>query len=185
MGGARKGQEGDGRVAIEAAQAARRETITPGEACPYCTGPLEARGFRSLSVPDMPPPQRIVYQLERKNCPRCRKFIQARAPAVLHKSLFGNQLTTQAVFLHYRHGAPRGQVCEQSGIGLGGGLALLHCVASRLKRLEYRQAPVHDAAETSWRNDGRCGCDRLFAMLTLSVLRPSPGDPELECGAEP
>ena len=53
-------------------------------------------------------------------CPRCGKTVQARAPEVLPKSLYGNQLITQVVFLHYRQGIPMGRLCDQLGIGLGG-----------------------------------------------------------------
>ena len=178
VGGARPGHEGHGRATIEAAQADRGETVTLGEACPYCAGPLEARGFRSRSVLDTPPlrAQRIVYQLQRKYCPRCRKFIQAPAPSVLPRSLVGNQLIVQVVFLHYRHGVPMGRVCEQLGIGLGTAFALLHRVASLFAGLipklldEYRQAPVRHADETGWRTDGRSGYVWLFATPTLSVF---------------
>lgn len=178
LGGARRGHEGHGRATIEAAQADRWETVPVGDACPDCAGPLEARGSRSRSVLDTPPlrAQRIVYQLQRKYCPRCEKFIQARAPGVLPKSLVGNQLMTQAVFLHYRHGVPVGRVCQLLGIGLGTAFALLHRVASLfagvLPRLlqEYRQAPVRHADETGWRTDGRSGYAWLFATPTLSLF---------------
>ncbi len=183
VGGAQLGHPGHGRAAIDAAQADRCETVTVGEACPHCAGRLEERGFRSRSVLDTPPlrAQRVVYQLQRKYCPRCRKFIQARAPGVLPKSLFGNQLITQVIFLHYRHGVPMGRACEQFGIGLGAAFTLLHRVASRFKDLvvklleEYRQAPVRHADETGWRTDGRSGYVWLFATPTLSVFlfRPS------------
>ncbi|MGH9448398.1 MAG: IS66 family transposase, partial [Terriglobia bacterium] len=151
--------------------------------CPYCAGPLEKRGFHSRSVLDAQPlrAQRVVYQLQRKYCSRCRKFIRARAPGVLPKSLFGNQLITQVVFLHYCHGLPMGRVGQQLGIGRGAAFAMLHRVASLFAGLipqllqEYRQAPVRHADETSWRNDGRSGYAWLFATPNLSVFlfRPS------------
>jgi len=65
----------------------------------------------------------------------CRKFIRARAPSVLRKSLFGNRLLTQVVFLHYLYGLRLGRVCQQLGIGLGAAMALLHRVASLFKGL--------------------------------------------------
>jgi len=178
VGGARLGHKGHGRATIEATQADRGETLTLGEACPYCAGPLEARGFRSRSVLDTPPlrAQRTVYRLQRKYCPRCDKFVQARAPGVLSKSLVGNQLMVQVIFLHCRHGIPMGRVCEQFGIGLGTAFALLHRLASLFRGViprlleEYRQAPVRHADETGWRNDGRSGYAWLFATPTLSVF---------------
>jgi transposase len=178
VGGARRGHEGHGRQAIPAAQADRLETVRAEGNCPYCAGPLEEKGFRSRSVLDTQPlrAQRIVYRLQRQYCPRCRKTIQAPAPGVLPKSLFGNQLITQVVFLHYRHGLPMGRVCQQLGIGLGTVFALLHRVASLFAGLipkllqQYRQAPVRHADETGWRNDGRSGYAWLFATPTLSVF---------------
>jgi hypothetical protein len=120
--------------------------------------------------------QRIVYQLQRKYCPHCRKFIRARAPSVLPKSLFGNQLVTHVVFLHYLCGLSLGRVGQQLGIGLGAAVALLHRVATLFKGLvlklleEYRQAPVRHADETGWRHDGRSGYAWLFATPLLCVF---------------
>ncbi len=178
VGGARRGHQGHGRTRIEASQADRCETVPVGETCPTCAGPLQSRGCRSRSVLDAQPlrAQRIVYRLQRKYCPHCRKFIRARAPSVLRKSLFGNQLLTQVVFLHYLYGLPLGRVCQQLGIGLGAAMALLHRVASLFKGLlpklleEYRQAPVRHADETGWRNDGRSGYAWLFATPLLCVF---------------
>jgi hypothetical protein len=178
VGGARRGHKGHGRATIEASQADRCQTVPVGEACPTCAGPLQSRGSHSRSVLDAQPlrAQRIVYRLQRKYCPRCHKFIRAQAPSVLPKSLFGNQLVTQVVFLHYLCGLPLGRVCQQLGIGLGAAVALLHRVASRFQGLvpklleEYRQAPVRHADETGWRNDGRSGYAWLFATPLLCVF---------------
>lgn len=178
VGGARRGHPGHGRTRIEASQADRCQTVPVEGACPRCDGPLEARGFRSRSVLDAQPlrAQRIAYRLQRKYCPRCDQFVQARAPSVLPRSLFGNQLVTQVVFLHYFYGQPLGRVCQQLGIGLGAAFAALHRVASLFKDWvpqlleEYRRAPVRHADETGWRNDGRSGYAWLFATPLLSVF---------------
>jgi transposase len=178
VGGARRGHQGHGRATIEASQADRCETVPVGDTCPTCAGPLQSRGFLSRSVIDAQPlrAQRIAYQLERKYCAHCDKFIRAKPPSVLPKSLFGNQLLTQVVFLHYLYGLPLGRVCQQLGIGLGAAFALLHRAASLFKDLvprllqEYRQAPVRHADETGWRNDGRSGYAWLFATPLLSVF---------------
>jgi transposase len=177
-GGARRGHKGHGRTSIPASHADRCETVSAGETCPHCAGPLQNRGCHSRSVLDAQPlrAQRIVYRLERKYCPRCGKFIRAKAPSVLPKSLFGNQLLTQVVFLHYLVGLPLGRVCPQLGIGVGAAVALLHRAASLFKGVvpqlleEYRQAPVRHADETGWRNDGRCGYAWLFATPLLCVF---------------
>jgi transposase len=137
VGGARPGHKGHGRATLAASQADRCEAVPIGEACPTCAGPLQRRGFRSRSVLDAQPlrVQRIVYRLQKKYCPPCRKFIRGQAPTVLPKSLFGNQLVTQVVFLHYLYGLPSGRVCPQLGIGLGAAFALLHRVASLFQGL--------------------------------------------------
>jgi transposase len=178
VGGARRGHKGHGRATIEASQADRCEAVPVGDTCPACAGPLQSRGFHSRSVLDAQPlrAQRIVYQLQRKYCPHCDKFILAKAPRVLPKSLFGNQLLTQVVFLHYLCGLTLGQIGEQLGLGLGAAVALLHRVASLFQALvpklleEFRQAPVRHADETGWRNDGHSGYAWLFATPLLCVF---------------
>jgi transposase len=178
VGGARRGHPGHGRATIPASQADRCETVPLGETCPHCAGPLQDRGFHDRSVLDAQPlrAQRIVYRLQRKYCPSCRKFIRARAPSVLPKSLFGNQLVTQVVFLHYLCGLTLGQIGEQLGVGVGAAVALLHRVAALSQGLvpklleEFRQAPVRHADETGWRNDGRSGYAWLFATPLLCVF---------------
>jgi transposase len=178
VGGARHGHPGHGRTKIEASQADRCQTVPVGDTCPHGAGPLQNRGCHSRSVLDAQPlrAQRIVYRLQRKYCPHCDKFIRARAPSVLPKSLFGNQLLTQVIFLHYLVGLPLGRVCQQLGIGLGAAVALLHRAAARFQGVvpqlleEYRQAPVRHADETGWRNDGRSGYAWLFATPLLCVF---------------
>ena len=75
----------------------------------HCGGALEHKEYRDRSVIDSQPlrAEPILYQLERARCRRCGKTVQARAPEVLPKSLYGNQLITQVVFLHYRQAPVR------------------------------------------------------------------------------
>ena len=183
-GGARLQHVGHGRRAVDPASADRIETVMLSTTlCPYCAGPLEEKGFRDRSMLDSRPlrAERIVCRLQRKYCPRCQKAVQARAPGLLPKSLWGNQLLTHILFLHYQHGIPMGRICEQLGIGLGTAFAILHRMAALFQPLlpqlieQYRQAPVRHADETSWRNDGRSGYAWLFATpnLCLFLFRPS------------
>ncbi len=177
-GGARPNHVGHGRRAIQRGSADRIETVPLGPSCPYCGGPLKHKDFRHRSVIDtlLQRGQRILYRLQRKYCPRCDKVVQARAPAVLPQSWCGNQLLTQAVFLHYFHGIPLGTLCKQFGVGLGTVCQLLHRVArlfqGAMPKLieQYRQAPVRHADETRWRNDGRSGYAWLFATPTLCLF---------------
>lgn len=182
-GGARPNHVGHGRRAVPPGGADRIEAVPLGPACPYCGGPLQHKDFRNRSVIDTPLQrgQHILYRLQRKYCPRCDKVVQARAPAVLPRSWCGNQLLTQAVFLHYFHGIAMGTLCKQFGVGSGTLFEMLHRVAALLQGAlpqlieEYRQAPVRHADETRWRNDGRSGYAWLFATPTLGLFlfRPS------------
>jgi transposase len=177
-GGARLKHAGHGRRAVDAATADRIEEVCVGPSCPHCGDPLEKKGFRDRSVLDSRPmcAERILYRLERTYCRRCNKTVQARAPGVLPKTLVGNQLITQVVLLHYRHGIPLGRICEQTGVGLGTVIAILHRMAALFGGLreklitDYRQAPVRHADETGWRTDGRSGYAWLFATPKLSLF---------------
>jgi len=177
-GGAKPGHTGHGRQAVEDRDAERIETISAGPACPHCGTALEHKEYRDRSVIDSQPlrAQPVLYQLERARCPRCGKTVQARAPAVLPKSLYGNQLVTQVVFLHYRQGIPMGRLCDQLGLGLGAVFDILHRMAALFRGViarlieEYRQAPVRHADETGWRTDGRSGYAWLFASATVSLF---------------
>jgi len=177
-GGAKPGHPGHGRQTVEESAATRIETIAVGASCPHCGGPLEHKEYRDRSVIDSQPlrAEPILYQLERARCPRCAKTVQARAPGVLPKSLYGNQLITQVVFLHYRQGIPMGRLCDQLGIGLGAVFEILHRMAALFRGVmgklieEFRQAPVRHADETGWRTDGRSGYAWLFASATVSLF---------------
>ena len=151
------------------ANTAEEQRSKPGGAKPGHTG----HGRQAVEDSDA---ERILYQLERARCPRCGKTVQARAPEVLPKSLYGNQLITQVVFLHYRQGIPMGRLCDQLGIGLGAVFDILHRMAALFRGVipkligEYRQAPVRHADETGWRTDGRSGYAWLFASTTVSLF---------------
>ncbi len=177
-GGAQPGHAGHGRQAVEDTAAERIETIAVEPACPYCGGVLEHKEYRDRPVIDSQPlrAEPILYQLERARCPRCGKTVQARAPEVLPKSLYGNQLVTQVVFPHHRQGVPMGRLCDQPGISLGAVVDILHRMAALFRGVmgklveDYRQAPVRHADETGWRTDGHSGYAWLFASATVSLF---------------
>jgi transposase len=178
--GARPGHSGAGRQAFDASQAERVVDVVAevGERCPHCDAPLEEKGTESRLVLDSHPvkAERVLYRLPKKYCPQCRHTFQPQAPAVLPKSLYGNQLIATATTMHYLHGIPLGRVCEQMGLGPGSLVEIFH----RLARLcagipdqlvaEYRQAPVKHADETGWRTNGHNGYTWLFATLRLSLF---------------
>jgi transposase len=177
-GGATAGHPGHGRKSLAPAQADRLETILAPSACPDCGGPLQDKGIRFRSVIDCPPlkAQSIVYRLEKKYCPRCRRSLQARAPSLLPKHLLGNQLITRVLLLHYRDGIPLGTVSEQLGVVLGTLVQMLHRLAALFHGVVdsliqlYRHAPVRHADETGWRTDGQSGYVWLFCTPTLSLF---------------
>jgi hypothetical protein len=105
--------------------------------------------------------------------PRCRRSLQAQAPAVLPKHLLGNQLLTRVVLLHYRDGIPLGTVSEQLAVALGTLVPMLHRLAALFQGVladliqQYRLAPVRHADETGWRTDGKSGYAWLFGCFVL------------------
>jgi transposase len=165
--GARPGPLGVGRQAFDASQAERVVEVAAevGERCPECDPLLEEKGTASRLVLDSHPvrAERVLSRLPKHYCRRCRRTCQPRAPAVLPKSLYGNQLIATATTRHSLHGLPRGRVGEQTGLGPGS----LVEICPRLARLcagipdhllaEYRQAPVKHADETGWRTNGHHG----------------------------
>ncbi|MGI0013521.1 MAG: IS66 family transposase [Nitrososphaera sp.] len=177
-GGAKEGHVGHGRSSVDASSANRIEQVDVAAMCPECGSALEDKGYQDRSVIESRPirAERILYRLEKKYCPRCRKTIQAQAPGILPKSLYGNQLITQTVFWHYLHGIPIGRVCEQAGIGLGTVIEIFHRMATMFRGVvpklieEYRQSPVRHADETGWRTDGRSGYAWLFSTPSLSIF---------------
>ncbi len=108
---------------------------------------------------------------------RGRRSFQARAPRVLRKSLYGNDLITHVVMQHYGYGVPLGRMEAQLGIGYGSLMASLHRVSGLLRPVidklidEYRQAPLKHADEISWRTDGQNGYVWLFCTPNTSLFR--------------
>jgi transposase len=182
-GGARLGHRGHGSRAFPAATAARVIEVPVAPRCPQCGGLLEGHGVRPRAVLDIAPPQPepLLYRLHRRYCPRCGRAVQAQAPGVLPKVLFGNELTTQLCWLHYGHGVPVGRLCAQFGLRVGSVIELLHRLARLFQPVlpqlitEYRQAPVRHADETSWRTDGHSGYAWLFctSQVSLFLFRPT------------
>lgn len=99
--------------------------------CPQCGEALRDKGWRERTVLEMQPVvvEPVVYRLQRKYCARCRQAVQANAPAVLPKSLFGNQLIAEVLTSHYVHGEPMGRISERLGLGLGSLLEMAHRTA--------------------------------------------------------
>jgi len=179
-GGAKVGHRGNGRCAFKESQADRVVQVQSevGDRCPRCGGLLEGKGTATHSVMDIAPlkAQRVLYQLPKQYCRRCRRTFRPRTPGVLPKSLYGNQLVATTATMHYLHGVPMGRICQQTGIGLGTLIEIFHRLAKMFDKVpsrlmeQYRQSPIKHADETSWRNDGQNGYVWLFATDKMSLF---------------
>ena len=171
-GGAKPGHEGHGRQAVGVEEADRVEVIEGEEKCPCCGGLLEDKGVRTRTVVDGQPLKKetIVYHLGRKWCARCRRSFQARAPGVLPKSLYGNQLLTHVVMQHYAYDVPLGRLEEQLGIGYGSLLGPLHRLAGLLKPVIDRlveEYPRRRRGETRRRDIVAHGWSQRICVVVL------------------
>jgi hypothetical protein len=179
-GGGKPGHVGHGRSALSEEKADRVESASTGlETCPACGVRLLAESARKRTVIDLKPPtvEKVLYRLERKVCPRCRRRFVAKAPGVLAKGLYSNAFLSHVGEQHYLWGVPLGRIEQQTGVGYGAlvegqrllGRLLGPAVEALLK--EYRASPVKHADETGWRTDGQNGYAWLFATPSLSVFR--------------
>ena len=179
-GGGKAGHVGHGRGRVEEADADRVERVVLARAtCPDCGVTLRSDGSRRRTVIDLKAPkvERVVYRLERRVCPKCRRRFAARAPGVLPKGLYSNAFLSHVAVQHYVWGVPLGRIEQQTGVGYG---ALVQGQKRLARRLEpaikklieaYRLSPVKHADETGWRTDGRNGYAWLFATPTISLFR--------------
>lgn len=115
-GGAKEGHQGKGRRAVSAEQADRVEAVKVGCNCPKCHGSdWEVLDRRERTVSDYEIKKvKIVYQLERKRCKACGAVLQAKAPGVLPKNLYSNNLVVRQLADGYR------ALCQRHSIGTSG-----------------------------------------------------------------
>jgi len=178
-GGGKEGHKGHGRASILEQDADKVEKLTIANVCPDCGSTLEEKGTRARAVIDCQPVKmkKIVYHLERKRCPKCKKVISARAPGVLAKCLYSNRLLAYVAVQHYIYGNTLGQIEKQTGVGYSSLIDAMHQLAKRLKGVPktlieaYRDSPVKHADETGWRTDGNNGYAWLFCTPRISIFR--------------
>jgi transposase len=178
-GGAKPGHKGHGRSSIREQDADNVEKINIGNTCPDCGSILEDKGTKTRAVIDCQPVKmkKVVYYLERKRCPRCKKIISARPPGVLAKCLYSNQLLAYVAVQHYIYGNTLGQIEKQTGIGYSSLVDAMHQLSRRLKYVPnalievYRGSEVKHADETGWRTDGNNGYAWLFCTPKISIFR--------------
>lgn len=177
-GGGVPGHRGHGRRTHTEENADEVRSSDVGDTCPDCHGVLVLKEVRKRTVIESAPtkPKSIVYRLAVKECKNCHRVFRARAPSVLPKSLYGNQMTSQLAVMHYFYGITMGRLTEMTGVSLGTVIDIFHRlsryfgpVMESLKSA-YRQDAVKHADETSWRNDGRNGYAWLFCTAVLSIF---------------
>lgn len=178
--GARPGHKGSGRKRRPAGDDSPVVDVpTETTGCPCCGGRLRDKGYEEREVLESRPVRvdRTVYRLHKQYCPTCRKTYKTKAPGVLPKSLFGNQLIANAVTMHYLNGIPMGRICEQTGVGAGSLVEIFHRISRLFAKVpdqlieQYRQAPVKHADETGWRTNGKNGYAWLFATPDISIFQ--------------
>jgi len=178
-GGGKHGHKGHGRTCICEHDADLVETASVGNLCPDCGSVLENKGSRTRMVMDCQPVRvkKIVYHLERRHCPNCKKTITGRPPGVLAKCLYSNQLLAYVAIQHYIYGNTLGQIEKQTGIGYSSLIDAMHQLSKRLKDVPqalievYRQSAVKHADETGWRTDGHNGYAWSFCTNDISIFR--------------
>jgi len=178
-GGAKPGHKGSGRRRLSAEQADRVEEVKATCRCPKCdSADLELLDERERTVAEFRvKKEKIVYKLKRKRCKGCGTVIQAKAPGVLPKNLYGNNLLAHVATEHYLNGIRLGHLERQTGVNVGSLIKTMHQLGRILKNVpdklieEYRQAPVKHADETGWRNNGQNGYAWIFATKNTCVFR--------------
>lgn len=178
-GGGKVGHKGHGRTGICEQEADTVQTIHLADICPDCGGTLEPKGTKPRTVIDCQPVKmkKVLYHLQRKQCPQCKKLISARAPGVLTKCLYSNQLLAYVAVQHYIYGNTLGQIEKQTGIGYSSLVDAMHQLSKRLKEVPhalitaYRASKVKHADETGWRTDGNNGYAWLFCTPEISIFR--------------
>ena len=118
-GGGKPGHIGHGRSSICEQDADYVERVDIDNVCPDCGNALEEKGTRARTVIDCQPVKmrKIVYHLQRRRCPKCKKLISARPPGVLAKCLYSTNLLAYVAVQHYIYGNTLGQIEKQTGIG--------------------------------------------------------------------
>jgi len=178
-GGGKPGHKGHGRSSICEQDADDVERVAIDNVCPDCGNALEEKGTRARTVIDCQPVKmrKIVYHLQRKRCPKCKKVISAKPPGVLAKCLYSNRLLAYVAVQHYIYGNTLGQIEKQTGIGYSSLIDAMHQLARRLKDVPesliqvYRDSPLKHADETGWRTDGQNGYAWLFCTPDVSIFR--------------
>jgi transposase len=178
-GGGRVGHRGYGRTSIDEREADEVIVVDTEHVCPDCQAPLESFDIRGRSVTEVEPVEvkKVVYKLTHRRCPSCRRIFRAKAPSVLPKFKQSNSVLAYTATEHYLEQITFGHVARRLDINESSLIDAMHHLAELFKEVpekliaEYRQAPVKQADETGWPNDGRNGYAWIFVTRDITIFR--------------
>ena len=178
-GGAKLGHTGNGRQSISEKVADEVTKVSRPKYCEECKEELRRHSQRRKSIIDVTEMKvrKIIYDVERGRCPKCKKLQESRLP-LFRGALYGNALLAQVAVLHYLQGVPIGRICDMLGPAVKPGsiFTAMHRIAKKWEPAlevlieEYRKSPVKHADETGWRIDGQPGWSWLFCTPTVSLF---------------
>ena len=169
-GGAKPGHVPHCRRATSAAEADEvREAAVP-DVCPHCHGELQNMPPRERTVEEllMPRKRSVVWKLEQKWCPHCRRTIRARPTGVLPKKGASNATLATLGQLLYAEMLSVGAVSRMTQFNKGTLLGMMTGLASQLEpcmeaiKSAVCASKVVHADETVWRCDGKGGYAWVF-----------------------
>lgn len=177
-GGAQLGHKGVGRKSIRSEEADER-AIAPviERECEECFCDLAVDKSDSRSVYDIETQRvrKIIYEVQRKHCPKCRKRFRGRVENAFERSSLSNDLIVEVGYRHYERGNSLGQIAEELGINHSTLLESLKRIGKNLEpcleklKLDYRKDEVRHADETLWRCDGSNGYSWYFGSERVSL----------------
>lgn len=178
-GGGRVGHRGYGRTVTDEREADAVVVVDTEHVCPDCQVPLGSFDLRDRSVTEVEPVEvkKVVYKLTHRRCPSCRRIFRAKAPGVLPKFKQSNSVLAYTATEHYLEQITFGHVARRLDINESSLIDAMHHLAELFKEVpqkliaEYRQAPVKQADETGWPNDGRNGYAWIFVTRDITIFR--------------
>jgi hypothetical protein len=159
QGGAKEGHVGNGRKRHKEEEVDEIREVHVESNCPQCHIELNYKDTQERSVLDIDPIvlKKVLYRLERRECPCCGASVTAKTKDALPRASVENSLIAEIVDSHYVQGIPLGRVCSRWGLNYGTVVGSLHRVAALFSPLmlklkeDYRNSFVRHADETRWR----------------------------------
>lgn len=176
--GKKKGEKGYGRKSHTESDETKQIECEE-EYCSYCGNLLEDKGYKKRSVKEAfeTAIKDILYFLNHKYCSCCKKTFSAKAPNVIPRNLYGNQLIANIIDMHYNMGVPINKICQNLDLNSSTVIRILQKLSDKLEPVyqelikKYRESEVRHADETGWRVDGMNCYTWLFATQSLSIFK--------------